>query len=831
MKFNVTLLCTCLLSILTVQAQRYQEMIDAGTYPVAEIIQEAESYFEGKDIGRGSGYKQFKRWEYMANRLKDETGYVPTISQNLEELRQYNTYLNETASQRVSLNDNWQELGPQSWNATTSWNPGVGRITSIAIDQTNSDHIIIGANTGGVWRTVDAGQTWSPMGDTFTNLTVYSVAIDPSDSDTYFFGSNSGLIFKSTDAGGTWTQLADVSNSRIIKIVINPDTPAIMFAASENAGLFRSTNAGATWTNTGIDSRSFDIEFKPGNTDVVYASGTGFQFSTDGGATFTNTPGFTGEPKMIGVSANDADRVYVLEANGGSFGGLYVSNDSGVTFTELNHSGRNYFGYDTNGFDSGGQAPRDMDVAVNPTNADEVHIAGVLTWRSLNGGVSFTCTSDWIPGAAAGANIGYCHADVDLLLFEGETLFAGTDGGIFKAENTTNLTANYYEDITAGIGIRQFYKIGISQTADVIVTGGSQDNGTSFYTAANGWRDWLGADGMEGFIDKDNSSVMYGTSQGGQLYRTDDGANSYTGLQEPGPGGGNWVTPFEQDPIDANTIYVGYNSVYKSTNKGNNWTAVSQQFPGNLNDLKIAPSNNQIMYAARSTVLYRTEDGGATNWTTTAFPGGTISNIAIHPTNPNTIAVALSSSSKVKVSNDGGQTWEDYKFNLPDFSALAVVWDDNGADGLYVGMNYGIYYIDTGLTEWQPYSNQLPNVIINELEVNTVTGELYAGSYGRGLWVSPLADATVILGTNTNTFAQGIVVHPNPASSEVTIETNAPVSGAIRIYDVTGKLVLFKKDVEFSRNTQLDVSGLKSGVYYIRINSENGIATKKLIKN
>ena len=127
-------------------AQQYLEMIDAGTYRVSEVVQEAEAYFEGKDKGRGSGFKQFKRWEYMANRLKNDAGYVATITENLNELQRYNQYLNETANTRQALNDNWQELGPFEKNGTTSWNPGVGRITGIAIDQTNTDHIIIGAN-------------------------------------------------------------------------------------------------------------------------------------------------------------------------------------------------------------------------------------------------------------------------------------------------------------------------------------------------------------------------------------------------------------------------------------------------------------------------------------------------------------------------------------------------------------------------------------------------------------------------------------------------------------------------------------------------------------
>ncbi|MDX1462574.1 MAG: T9SS type A sorting domain-containing protein [Marinirhabdus sp.] len=809
-------------------AQEYLKMIDAGTYSVAEIVQEAEAYFEGKDLGRGSGYVQFKRWEYMANRLKDDSGYLPTITENLNELQRYNQYLNETADSRIAMNDNWTELGPLYKNGTTSWNPGVGRVTGIAIDDTNPDHIIIGANTGGVWKTLDGGQTWTPLGDTFTNLRVYAVAIDPNSSDTYYFGSNSGLVFKSLDAGATWNQIADMSNSLINKILINPDNTDIIFACSENAGVFRSTDGGATWNNTNIDVAAYDVEFNPDNTDIVYASGTGFHVSNDGGATFNTITGLGTGPKMIGVSADDNSRVYVIESAGGSFNKFYVSTDGGTTFAERNHTGRNYFGYDTAGFNSGGQAPRDMDIAVNPEDADEVHIAGILTWRSTDGGITFNCTADWIPGAAANANIGYHHADVDILLFQGTTLFVGSDGGIYKAEDTANVNADYYEDITEGIGIRQWYKIGITQTPNVRITGGSQDNGSSFYdTDQDLWIDWIGADGMEGFIDKDDPDVMYGMIQFGGMYRTDDAANSLEGLSNPSSG--NWVTPFEQDPIETNVIYSGFDRVYRSTNKGNSWSAISQNFGNNLNHLKIAESDNAIMYAARGGQLYRTEDGGDTNWVTATGPGGSINSIAVHPSNPYKIAVATTSGAKVYVSEDGGETWMNYRFNLPDFSSLAVVWHDNGADGLYVGMDYGIYYIDAGLDEWQPFSNNIPNVIINELEIHTTNNTIYAGTYGRGLWVSPTAEGSTILSAGDQRFSDTVSVYPNPAKDELYVRVPSVQTADVRLYDTLGKLVIFENDHSIQGSQSIDISRLEAGIYFVRIGTEHGTATKKII--
>jgi photosystem II stability/assembly factor-like uncharacterized protein len=813
----------------TSQVQDYELMIDEGTYSVEEIVTVAEAYFADRDKGKGSGYKQFKRWEYNAKRIMNEDGYLPSISERMEALQAYNTYLNDTAQQRSSLADSWTELGPTSKNQTSGWNPGVGRITGIAVDRTNTDHIIVGANSGGVWRSIDAGQSWNPLNDFFSNLVVFSVAIDPQDSNTYYFGSSSGIIFKSTDTGATWTQIADMSNSLINKILIHPTDSDIMFASSQNAGVYGTIDGGVTWQSLITGGRAYDVEFKPGDTNTVYASGSGFFKSTDGGITFSAVSGFSTGAKMIGVSPADPEIVYVLEASGGIFGGLYKSSDSGATFSELDHAGNNYFGYSTTAQDNSGQAPRDMDVAVSTTNADEVHIAGVLTWRSMDAGVTFECTSDWVPGNASGANIGYCHADVDFMEFVGDTLFVGTDGGIFKADDTANLNASYYEDLTSGLGIRQFYRIGISQTQDVVITGGSQDNGSSVYSEALGWRDWLGADGMEGFVDKTISNRLYGTSQGGQLYRSTNGGSSYNGLSEPGQGGGEWVTPFEQDPLIPNTIYVGYNVVHKSINSGSSWTAISQAFSGDLDELKIAPSDNLIIYAANQGTIYRTLDAGLTNWETMTSPGGIINYISVHPSNPNKIAVATTSSNKVFVSEDGGATWINYKKNLPNFSALAVVWDDNGEDGLYVGMNYGIFYIDTTFTDWQPYNNLIPNVQISELEINATTGMIYASTYGRGLWVSPTMQP--VLGVNDFISEKDINLFPNPAQNEITILLHEPLQAEVRIYDVTGKLIIFKAKSEINTNHTLNIAALKAGVYFIRLNTEAGTVTKKLIKN
>jgi photosystem II stability/assembly factor-like uncharacterized protein len=817
-------------------AQDYKEMILEGTHTVQQIQATAEAHFAQVGTARGNGYKPYKRWEYQALRQMDENGMLPSPDFYLTELENYNNYLNQNSSLARTTVGSWEQLGPESWNATSGWNPGVGRITSVAVESENPDHIIAGANTGGVWKSTDGGLSWIVLTDNLSNLNVSSLTIHPTINTTYYWGSTSGTIFISTDSGATWNVLADTGGGNVNKILIDPSSTNKMYCSVQSGGIFKSTDAGISWSKI-IPSVStgYDIEFKPGDTNIVFATGTSFYVSLDGGNSFVATGGFSGGPKMIGVSPDDPTVIYVLEASGGAFGALYKSVNFSP-FAELNHAGKNYFGYSSDPEDPDdagvGQAPRDMDIAVNPLNAFDVHIAGINSWRSTDGGLSFSISSQWTPGSANNQDIGYCHADIDILEFvgnptDGYKLYVGSDGGLFVAENPTLVNSQYYRDLSTGMGIRQFYKIGISQTDPVRVTGGSQDNGSSVMDGNGDWTDWLGADGMEGFIDKTDSNVIYGTSQFGTLYKTTNGGLNISNLSKPEGKSGNWVTPFEQDPITPNVIYVGYDEIYKSTNGGTSWVSVSQDFGPNIDHLKIAPSSSNYQYAARGSNLYRNSFVGIIdNWSALNGFSGSINSIAIHPTNPNKVAIATTGAQRVYLSSNGGNTWEPYKLNLPNFSAQALAWHDNGENGLYLGMDYGVYYIDDTFTEWQPFSNGLPNVNMSELEINTIDGKLYAATYGRGLWATDLFDATLGL----DEFAlESFEVYPNPAKSQVTLQWDKSDLVTVKVFDALGKLMYFTKNSDISQPTQLDVSNYASGLYFVRINTLNGFVTKKLI--
>ncbi|MFN0016521.1 MAG: VPS10 domain-containing protein, partial [Saprospiraceae bacterium] len=737
-------LLVLLLSFGSVFSQKYAEMIDAGTYTLSEIQQEAEAYFDVIGRGQGSGYKPYKRWEYVAQMELDEAG-IKIANTNLAQFaRQYRRAERQRQAESGSAAaGNWKQLGPTYWNATSAWSPGVGRITSIGIDLANSKHMIVGSPTGGVWKTLNGGNTWVPLTDDFSTVDVYSLEISPYNSNVYLWGSTSGRIFRSTDGGTTWASTGNATGT-ISRIAFHPTDPNVVYAGSESNGLYRSINGGSTWSAVSGASGSgvscYDIEFKPGTPNTIYVSGKSLYRSTDGGASFAQISGLgtaNGNIKMMGVTPANPNVVYLVEANGGVFGAFYKSTDSGTSFTKLiDGADINYFGYSATGDDDKGQAPRNMEIVVSPSNANEVHIAGIHTWKSTNAGASFSLTSHWVPSTAASLGVGYNHADVNIMKFANDTLYVATDGGIYRNTNG----AQAFVDRTPGLGIREFYKIGVSKTNPNLVSGGSQDNGTSVMRGTNrAWVDWLGADGMETFVDWNNTNILYGTSQNGSMYRSTDQGTTRTSISKPpNVEDGAWITPFEQDPQVSTTIYVAFADVWKSSNSGGSWTKISNFDNGNMNHMKLAPSNNQRIYVARGATLFTTANGGSA-WSTTATSWGSsnISFIAVHPQNPLRLLVVTSNG--VFHSTNAGSSWTTIAAGLPSGTKYCATWENTGKNGIYVGgFGYVAYTNDDLNGQWVGFFEGLPTVRVYELEINYVSNTIFACTYGRGLWESPL---------------------------------------------------------------------------------------------
>ena len=290
------------------------------------------------------------------------------------------------------------------------------------------------------------------------------------------------------------------------------------------------------------------------------------------------------------------------------------------------------------------------------------------------------------------------------------------------------------------------------------------------------------------------------------------------------------MTPFEQDPNVASTLYSGYSEIYKSIDAGDTWTSISQNFGSTANHLKIAPSDSNTLYASYGESLYKTTDGGANgDWTQLTGFLGNINSIAIHPTDSNKLAIATNASEKVYVSSDGGVTWSIATHDLPDFSALALVWDTTyGEDILYLGMNYGVYYLRTNETTWTSYNTGLPNVQVRELEINTADNKMYVATYGRGLWRVNLFNPGALSMDDLQT--SDLILSPNPSTGTFKLNWQLNDQVTIKIYDSLGKLVFYEKNRDLSQNSEIELE-VSQGLYFLKVNTLNQEITRKLIIN
>lgn len=777
------------------------QLMERRDLRLREIDAIAKRHFDLVGRVRGTGYKQYERWKYEKQFHLDANGYM--LPDDYDAL-QYKKISARMANGDQGLNNAvagaWTELGPTGWNRTSGWNPGVGRITSIAVYPSNQNIIYVTSPGGGVWKSTTGGNAWSPVNDYDNNMmNMFSVSVDPTNPDIVLAGNSGGTIFKSTDGGSTWTSKSSGMGS-VRKILISPDNPLIMFATG--SGIFKSTDGGETWVKKSTNSTE-DIEFKPGNTGILYACGSNVFRSLNGGETWSqlgSTNGIAYSARcMIGVSAADSNVVYIIQANGSEFGRMYKSMDGGDTFTVTvtgsSANCTNYFGYSTNGCGTGGQATYDMAICVNPFNANEVHIGGIICWKSTNGGTGFVAETAWsLPNT-----VGYNHADIHALDWVGTNIYSGSDGGIYRSSDN----GDNWSDLSYGLGTRQFYRIACSKTSKRIVTGGAQDNGSSVLRST-GWLDWLGADGMDGLISPLDSNLMWGTSQYGSLYKSINCGSSYSNITSPGSG--NWITPLAI-ASNSNVIYSGYDGVYKSTDNGSTWSKISGTvISSNLNVLAVAPSNSNYIYASTGTNIYVTKDGGAT-WTSRALSGISITSFAIHPTNPEKIWISSSSTTnRILVSTDAGASFTNISSNLPSLSARSVVADNTAEEGIYAGMNIGVYYTNKNMTSWVNLTDNLPQVAINEVELQLSGGKIRAATYGRGLWERDLYNPC-----NSPTAPQTVFV--TDSTAQVSWTASASATGYNIDYKKTSSATWVNASSNIS-NVDYEFTGLTRGTSY-----------------
>lgn len=742
----LSILCLALGAIGT-KAQPWVKKLQDRSVNFYEVQRSFQEHWGNRPYRRGYGWKQYKRWEdFWENRVYPHGIRPPenfVWNQHLQFQQNH-----PTTRMTKNAQPQWSPMGPSSWTSAAH-NPGQGRVNTVVEDPNNSNILYVGTPAGGCWKSTDAGATWQVLTDQLQSLGVSAIAIDYTNSDIIYLGTGDddggdtysiGLI-KSTDGGATWQNISPQTSSlfgtRMYRIILHPADPQTVLVAS-SSGCFKSTNGGINWTRL-RSGHWKDMELHPTDPDIIYLSNRSFVRSTDGGTTWqTISTGLPGPSDInraeIAVTPADSSNVYFVcgDPNNASFYGIYRSTNAGTSFT-LQANSPNIFGYDLQGTNlTSGQSWYDLAIAVSPTNAEEVYVGGINVWKSIDGGQNWFIRSHWVyPSARA-----YTHADIHSLDFYGNRLYCGSDGGVFRSTNG----GNRFQDLSAGLEISQYYRIDGTNADPGYIIGGTQDNGCNL--TKNGKALHVsGGDGMEAWISEFDTLVMYASSQFGYFRRSVDGGHNFSPIFSNLGGNGAWVTPFAVHPQDNDYLVVGFDQVYVSLDGGNTETALSNlNWNGTIRHITLAPSAAYThVYAATLNQIYMTPDGGTTwNNIKPGLPSSaSISRIEVHPTNPLKIWVTFSgfdSHNKVFTSDDGGQNWTNITRNLPNIPVNCIVAGPRSDNAIYIGTDLGVYYTDTMTARWQPYMESLPNVIVQDLDVNNTIGKLRAGTYGRGIW-------------------------------------------------------------------------------------------------
>jgi photosystem II stability/assembly factor-like uncharacterized protein len=713
-----------------------------------DIQRAFEHHWEGKTPSQNEcenneegGYQQFKRWEWFFEQRTYPTGNFPSPE------AAYNSYRNypwANSTNRSMMAANWSFMGP---GVVPGNGGGAGRLNCMEFDPTNSNTIWVGAACGGLWKSTDGGNTWSSNTDLLPSLSISEIVIDPTNPQTMYiatgdkygifyqyevWGHYSAGVLKSTDGGVTWNPTGmnySLANVTIIqRLIIDPTSTNTLYAATNN-GIFKTTDGGTTWNNIRAGSY-FDIEMKPGTSSTLYAvDGTNFYYSIDNGATWTTGAMAAGERVSIAVTPVNPVVVYVWAQNSG----LMYSNTSGTSFTNRTDPAAN----------AGPYGYYDYVIEISPVNENIIFAGGLDIARSTNGGNSWTTVSDWNGWPASD----YSHADNHAQKFapgSQTTIYSCNDGGLFRS---TDQGATW-TDLSHGMDIKQYYRIGGSYLTPNLIYAGAQDNGTDKITGMNTATQVNGADGEECLVDFTDDNIVFVSSQGGYFLRSTDGGVTFNGITVFGC---DWTSPLVMDPNNHNVLYLGSASVEKSTNNGVSWTTLNGPFDGGcMYSLEVAPANSNYIYAATFAHIYRSTNGGA-NWTdiTGSLPtsSGAITGITISDANPDNVWVTFSgftAGDKVYYTPNGGGTWSNFSGTLPNVPANCIEYQNNSNELLYVGTDLGVFYRDGSMSDWSPYNTGMPNVIIDELEIHYPTSKIRAATFGRGIWESDLQTSTLL---------------------------------------------------------------------------------------
>jgi hypothetical protein len=793
--FKVFIIPVLLLTMRLAAQQNIDEILRDPSNNYFTIKQKADSFFARVGT-EGTGWKQFKRWEFLVRNNVNSNGDLlefETLNRNALTDFQSIYGRNEFTEAGVS---NWVPLGqPDPTIEPGDAQNGVGALR--CLEFSGSD-IWLGTPGGGMWFgnfVSGSTYTWTAKTDGIPNLAVQDVMIAPTNSNIMYavtgaVGGASGYrstgVLKSIDGGTTWAttglNFPASGGERGYKIVVSSTSSTTVWACTTD-GLFRTTDGGTTWnfvtysTTVGgaqvnFTPETFDLEYQPGSTTVMYATSPGFFYkSTDGGVTFLRVDRVgAGLPTTGGgrieIATTDANNgyIYLLYGNANVYQALYRSANSGTSFT-LQSTTPNVLG---------SQSWRNIAIDISPTDVNDVYVGGLDAFKSVDGGVNWTQISSW----TSSSTNNFCHADIFELVCTATYLYAATDGGLYRMTRSTDTWTDLHQDMQ----IAQAYRIGIDPTASAaFVTMGNQDNGT-YKNSGGTYLSIGGGDGMETVVTPSNTNVIYLSSQNGSFRRSDNGGTSSTSIRT---GAGNWTTPAVLRPGFDTHIYIGYTNIdYNTTSGAGAWSTINTLFGSAIESLEFAPSNSTILYATDGASVKRFNLSGGI-WSVTTITGSlpaitNMTELAVDPDDANHVVLSIggyTSTQKVYETfnaNAASPTWTSIVRNLPNVPINCIVMNNDAANSIYIGTDIGVFVTNDNRVNWIMYNNGLPTTRIYDLEINTAlaTDRIYAGTFGRGVFY-----AETYTGCTTSAALSGNVTGLEYTEVSSTITSTQFISG------------------------------------------------------
>ena len=689
------------------------------------------------------GYKQWERrsW-FLAQRLYPMGQPVNTTQ---AALKAYQGIQYLQPSNRAT-HGSWDFEGPLSGG------PGLGRINCIELDPNNANVIYVGASSGGIWKSTNGGSSWSNISPHIPLLSIAGIEVDPSNSSVIYaltgdgdalagdngqngqLGSSTIGVLRSTNGGATWYptgfSFEQTNDILPIKLLMHPTDPDIQFVGSRTA-LHKTTDGWDTFSEV-ITTRTYDVEFKPGNPSIMYACGDDdIQRSTDMGENWTmiTDPDFSilsnSTRIELAVSPEDPNGVYALAGNWDGLIGFYRSTSSG--------SHNSWQLMDQTSTEHGEFTTYCVALVADPDDFGDVY--GGMQWisKSLSGGASGSWTS---------IVNGTVHADIHDIVMTSSSLYVACDGGIYKSTDN----GSSWTDLSDGLAITEVYRIAGTPEDDNLFYVGSQDNGTYKANGSTNFATATGGDGTDCVINYNDKNIVYTSSQDGYFLKSVNGGTSFSPISVPG-GDGAWISPVIMDPVDPDILFFGKSNVYRTNNAGSSYTNLGNPTSGNIISMAQGTNDRSRLYVSSSAEIYRTGTAlsGSASWTdiSSGLPDLFITDMVVSPTNAFRIWVTMSGydeGDKVFYSGDAGGSWTNVSGSLPNVPVNCIDFQITAPNiqALYVGTDIGVFYKDDNLSDWIYYSNSMPAVTVNDLYINEDDNIIAAGTYGRGLWTSTL---------------------------------------------------------------------------------------------